>query len=459
METGGALMPDLPLNSLARFLASMDETVIPPEVQSQAALVVLDTFGVILGGSRESEVDRLVRRVRDIAPDEKATLFARGFPKTGAVWASFINGTAGTFLELDEGHRPTGHPGIHVVPAAFALGETLAVSGKRFLSAVILGYDVAARLSAACRLRRGIHPHGTLGTVGAATACGKLLGFKKKEFGEVLSLSASLALASPTRACIEGATVRNSYAGVGAQLGIQAALLVDSGFTGLGGGLAETFGALIGSDFDPAPLADALGAPYAITQNYFKFHACCAYNHPALDAVGSIQARRPIDPEAVDRIEIRTIAPFAGIDQKHPTNQLAAKFSIPYAVAAALLYRTTGAEAFRDSAVRNPRVRHLADRVTVTADASLTARWPRESPTEVSIHLRGGEQVSGICTNPRGYYENPCSRGEIERKFLGLAEEVLAAAQAVEACATILSLGEAGDLNAVTRRLRALSAR
>lgn len=452
-------MPNLSLNSLARFLASTDETVIPPEGESHAALVVLDTLGVILGGSQESEVDRLVRRVRDIAPQGEATLFARGFPKTEAVWASFINGTAGTFLELDEGHRPTGHPGIHVVPAAFALGETLVVSGKRFLSAVILGYEVAARLSAACRLRRGIHPHGTLGTVGAATACGKLLGFQQKEFGELLNLSASLALASPMRACLEGATVRNSYAGVGAQLGIQAALLVDSGFTGLNGGLAETFGSLIGSDFDPAPLADGLGAPYEITRNYFKLHACCAYNHPALDAVGSIQARRPIDPEAVERIEIRTIAPFAGIDQKHPTNQLAAKFSIPYAVAAALLYRTTGVEAFRDSAVQDPRVQHLADRVTVTADPGLTARWPRESPTEVSVHLRGGEQVSGICTNPKGYYENPCSREEIERKFLGLAEGILAAGHAAEACATILSVGEADDLNAVTRRLRALSPR
>ena len=445
-------------SSLARFLASVDEKALPAEVERHAALVVLDTLGVILAGSEEPEVVRMVRRCGDLASDRAATLFSRGFPKTAVAWAPFVNGTAGTFLELDEGHRPTGHPGVHVAPAAFALAEALGLSGRRFLAAVVVGYEVAARLSAACRLRRGVHPHGTLGVVGAAAACGKLLGFDEEALDVVLHLSASLALASPMRACIEGATIRNSYAGVGAQLGLQAALMVESGFTALNDGLAVTFGNLIGSDFDPAPLTDGLGRVYEITRNYFKFHACCAHNHPALDAVGSIVARRPIDAAAVERIAVRTIAPFAGIDQKHPTNQLAAKFSIPYAIAAAIVYRTTGVEAFRHSAVQDPRVQDLADRVTVHADAGFTARWPRETPTEVSIELRGGERLSAVCTNPKGDHENPCSHHEVERKFVDLTATVFPAGRAPEACAVLAALPEADDLNAVTERLRALSA-
>ncbi len=444
------------LEGLAEFLA--DTTEIPAEVEQHAALVILDTLGVILAGSQEPEVGRLVRRITTLGADGPATVFARGFPRTGAPAAAFLNGTAGTFLELDEGHRPTGHPGIHVVPAALALGEALGRSGRRVLRAVVLGYEVAARLSASCRLRRGIHPHGTLGTVGAAAACGRLMSFDAKMFEALLHASAALALASPMKACLEGATIRNSYAGVGAQLGIQAALMVESGFTGLEDGLGETFGRLIGEGFEPAALVGGPGGPFEITRNYFKFHACCAYNHPALDAVMAILAEQAVDPAAVERIEVRTIAPFAGIDQKHPRNQLAAKFSIPYAVAAALCYGTTGVEAFCPTTVQDPRAHDLAERVTVVADPEFTQRWPREAPTEVSIHLRGGTRRSAVCTNPRGYYGNPRSREDVEGKFRSLTAGMFPAGRADEALVAILSVGDVPRLSALTDRLRELGA-
>jgi len=442
------------LEGLAEFLA--DTTEVLAGVEQHAALVILDTLGVILAGSQEPEVGRLVRRISTLGADGPATVFARGFRRTDAPAAAFLNGTAGTFLELDEGHRPTGHPGIHVVPAALALGEALGRSGRRVLRAVVLGYEVAARLSASCRLRRGIHPHGTLGTVGAAAACGTLLSFDAKMLAELLHASAALALASPMQACLEGATIRNSYAGVGAQLGIQAALMVESGFTGLADGLGETFGRLIGEDFEPTALLDGLGERYEITRNYFKFHACCAYNHPALDAVMAILAERAVDPAAVERIEVRTIAPFAGIDQKHPRTQLAAKFSIPYAVAAALCYGTTGAEAFRPATVQDPRVHDLAERVTVVADPEFTQRWPRETPTEVSIHLRGGTRRSAVCTNPRGYYANPGGREDVEGKFRSLTAEIFPAGRVDEAHAAIRAIGDVPRLSRLTDRLREL---
>lgn len=445
------------LDALAQFLADTRE--VPPAVEAHAALVVLDTIGVILAGSQEPEAARLIRRLDALGCRGAATVFASGFPRTDPPGAAFANGTAGTFLELDEGHRPTGHPGIHVVPPALALGEALGASGREVLRAVVLGYEVQARLSASCRLRPGVHPHGSLGVVGAAAASGALLGFDARTTAELLSASASFALAPPFSACIEGATIRNGYAGAGAQLGMQAALMVESGFTGLRDGLGETFGRLVGEHFDPAALADGVGGRFEITRNYFKFHACCAYNHPALDAVTAILSQHRVDPAAVDRIEVRTLPRFASIDQKHPTNQLAAKFSIPWAVAAAVCYGSTWVDAFRDAAVRDPRVHDLAERVTVVAEPAFAAGWPAETPTEVVLHLRDGRRLVGHSRNPKGSHANPPSRDEIEEKFRRLAAAVFPPAHVVEAQAALLALAEAPRVSQVTDRLRALGGR
>lgn len=442
------------VGALARFLAETCE--LPPAVLRHAALVVLDTVGVILAGSREPEAARLVTRLGGLGTPGAATVLAEGFPRVDPPLAAFLNGTAGTFLELDEGHRPTGHPGIHAVPPALALGEALGASGQEVLRAVVLGYEAQTRLSAACRLRRGVHPHGSLGIVGAAATCGVLLGLAAKATSELLQAAASLALAPPFSACVEGATIRNSYAGVGAQLGLQAALMVESGFTALSDGLGETFGRLVGEHFDPALLGADLGEPFEITRNYFKFHACCAYNHPALDAVTAILSEERVEPDAVEAIEIRTLPHFATIDQTHPSNQLAAKFSIPYAVAVAICHRSTWVDAFRLSPIQDAQAHELAERVRVVGDPALAARWPAEAPATVVVRLREGRELTGRCTNPRGSFGNPSPLEEIGAKFARLTAPVFPGRGADEAREVLLGLGDATRAGVVTDRLRAL---
>ena len=161
------------LVALARFVAETSEETIPAAVRDRAALVVADSVGAILAGSQEPEVRRLQAGAeRAVGP---ATVLGEGFPRVEPWWAITANGLAGTMLELDEGNRfARGHPGIHVLPAALAEAERLGRGGSALLSALIVGYDVAARLGGGAPIRSGMHMHGVHGAVGAAAAVARL---------------------------------------------------------------------------------------------------------------------------------------------------------------------------------------------------------------------------------------------------------------------------------------------
>ncbi|MEO7937801.1 MAG: MmgE/PrpD family protein, partial [Burkholderiaceae bacterium] len=160
-----------PLEQLSRFAAGVCFTELPDEVRDQAGWILLDSIGAIVGGSAEPEMrslsDQLAGDGMWLGRGDCAVLgHGRG---ASADVAALLNGTAGTFLEMDEGNRfSRGHPAIHVIPAALALCEQRGDDAPAFLSAVVVGYEVGSRIGAASRLRASMHPHGTWGTIGAA---------------------------------------------------------------------------------------------------------------------------------------------------------------------------------------------------------------------------------------------------------------------------------------------------
>lgn len=447
--------PTNALDRIAAFVAEQHYDTLPAPVRERAALVLMDTVGVIIGGAEEAEVVRFAGAVRRLQAGDSATVLTHGFPLASPLAAAFVNGTAGIFLELDEGRRPTGHPAIHVVPAALAVAEHVRASGRDLLAAIALGYELPARVGQGTRLRDGVHSHGHAGALGAAAACGKLLGFDAPTLGQAVRIAASMAAATTWEPCLDGATVRNTYAAMANHNGLMAALLAQSGFTGLRDPLPITFGRVLGERFAPEAALAGLGEEYTILSNYFKFHACCAYNHPALDATVDLVRQAPLDPARIERIVVETVDTFTRIDQHRPANQLAAKFSIPFAVATTIVHRSSGRPAFQPPAVANEAIQALADRVSVIADPEMSARWPAEGGARVTVYLRDGSQRSATCTNPRGSAQNPCGVGDLEEKFVALTSAALrdprAAAQLLRRAA------DARDVRQITDELRGLA--
>jgi 2-methylcitrate dehydratase PrpD len=436
------------LDTLADFLVGFRFDTLKPATVEQTSYVILDTMGAIAGGSAEPEMRALTDKLT-VSPVGTASVIGTGKTAVSAA-AAFLNGTAGTFLEMDEGNRfAKGHPSIHVLPALWALAEIRGLSGRAVMEALVLGYEVGARIGIAAAMRPDMHPHGTWGTVGAAAAVAKLLGYDAAKTRETINVASSLTLASSKRTMLEGGTVRNAYAGIANRMALMTIDLVETGFIGERDGLSSVFGHVVSEKFDTAKMIDGLGRDWQIDQNYFKLHSCCRYNHGALDALDNLLARETIEADAIERIDVASYLYAAELDDQTPRNTLGAKFSVPFAVATRLVRGSSRVENFTWDAVRDERVQALAKRVFVTEDKAMTARLPQFRPARIDLRLRDGRTLGAAVEANRGDDQDPYSRDELVGKYFSLTARVWTHEKADEVRKKILALRDAGTVASV----------
>ena len=431
-------MPDY-LDSLSRFAAELEFAALPPPVQEQVLWILADTVAAVVAGSAEPELRALAGKQGQAG---NATLIGLGRCGSSDA-AALVNGSAGTFLEMDEGNRfSRGHPAIHVLPAALALCEERAAGAADFLSALVAGYEVGSRLGAASRLRASMHPHGTWGTVGAAAACARVAGAAQQAMRETINIGASLTTATSKQTMLEGGLVRNVYAGLANRHGLLALQLAESGFTGERDGPGSLLGQVVSEHFDRDEVVRGLGASWHVMQNYFKLHSCCRYNHGTLDAIDAMAAQGALPALGlIDRIEVTSYQLAAELDDPAPRNTLAAKFSVPFAVATRLVHGSSAMASFNWDAVRNPQVLALARKVSVREDPAMTQRLPMERPARVLLHLKDGSTRVGEAGVNRGDETAPYTREELRGKFMDLTRRVWPIAHCAQVLQATLELG------------------
>ena len=452
-------MGDYPeyLERLAGFVCETGLDSLSAEAVDAARTVVLDTFGAILAGSRLPENRNLAKLAVKMGGKGPASILGYRRQAT-ATFAALVNGTAGVALEMDEGNRlGGGHAAIHVIPPALAVAEEIGVSGRQFLESVIVGYETTSRIGTGTVVSSEVHSHGTWGTIGAAAATARLLALGPEHTRETLNIAVSMSPANTWTPCLEGATVRNLYPGRSAMQGIMAANLALCGFTGIRDAPADVYGSLLGQGFNPDAVTEGLGGPgpLRIQQNYFKLHACCLYNHPALDGMQHIMRRESFAAADVERIDVLA-PPLATImTDPAPPNMLAAKFSLPYAVAAAVTLGATGVTAFYQDKLTDEATLALAQRVSVAADPGMDLRRYDYPSARVTVSLNNGRTLSESVVAHHGDHRNPASPEELRDKFAFLAEGALSekgVRKVMDTVARLEALPDIGELTALLRR-------
>jgi len=419
-------MPEY-LDQICRFLVKADFGDFDPIVIERAKKVLYDTVGVIAAGAQQKEPVEMAKRLIPYSGCASSSVIGQK-KKVDPLNAALINGTAGTWLELDEGNQfARGHAGIHVVTPALAVGEEKGVSGKELLTALILGYEIACRIGIASKLRMTMHPHGSWGTVGAAVAVGKLMKLDVDQMRTLINIASSMTLATSRKTMLEGSTVRNLYAGVSGYMGILAYHLLLSGFTGEEDGIGSVYGGVVSDSFNPDAMVEELGSRYEVTRNYFKEYACCRYNHSSLDALYKIMKKQEggkLDPQKIESIKVETYSLAAQLSWGQPDNMLAAKFSIPFAIATSIIHGSSGVGSFLPEKVERSDIKELAARIEVEEKREFTQMMPSRRPSRVIVKLRNGVIFTETVFISRGDIEDPYSDQELETKFLDLTTPV-----------------------------------
>ena len=444
------------LDHLAQFVCDTRLEVLETSTVNAAKSVVLDTIGAMLAGSRLPENTKLAQLAAKTGGQGPATLLGQ----TGsapAVFAALSNATAGVALEMDEGNRHGGgHAAIHVIPAALAVAEERGSSGKEFLESVIAGYEVTSRIGTGTQVKKSVHSHGTWGTIGSAVVTAKLMGFDEAHTTNAINMAASMSPANTWKPCLEGATIRNLYPGRSGFQGIMAAQLSLCGFTGLEDGPSDIYNTLLGESFDPEVVVQELGTlgAYRIQQNYFKLHACCLYNHPVLDGVQSLLGKERFVADDVESIKVEAPGLATIMTDPEPANMLAAKFSLPYAVATAVVHDSTDITAFYPDRLQDPQTLDLSHRVDIVTDPEMDLRRYDYPAAKVSISLKDGRIITEDVTAHHGDTQNPASREELVGKFNFLVEDVLGEDGSARVVETVSHLDALGNVRELTRLLQ-----
>ena len=365
-----------------------------------------------------------------------ASVFGAGF-STSAVWAALANGTAAHALELDDVTTESSlHPGVAVIPGAFALAESLAASPAALLEAVVAGYEVTMRvgnaLNPASAYARGFHPTGVAGVFGAAMAAGRLLGLDESRLTHALGIAGTLACGS-LEYLSDGAWTKRLNPGWAGHAGITAAYLAREGFSGPATALEGRLGLLRAYSDDPRPdrLLSALGQPLQVMRASIKPYACCRYNHGLIDCVLQLSREHQIAPEQVERIRLGVLSGGAVLvatpieHKRQPRSVVDAQFSAPFAAAAALVLGTGGLDAYAPAKLEDPRIQALMARTDCYTDPDLDAKYPVVWPAAAEIILRDGRTLKTRIEYMTGEPENPVPRPALVAKFTSLAAGVV----------------------------------
>jgi len=441
------------LDRLSEFVEAVSLDRLSGEAVQAARLVLLDTIGAMVAGSAQPENRRLAAAMHERGSRAGATLVGHG-GRVDPLLATFANATAGVALEVDEGSRlGGGHPAIHVVPAALAVAEDTGADGRRLLESIVAGYEVCSRLGSATTAKPNVHSHGTWGTIGTAVAVAKLAGLDAVGVRSAINLSASMSPANTWTTALEGATIRNAYPGRSGLEGILAVDLHRAGFTGLPDAPSDVYGTILADRFEPRRALDGLGGPLRIQQNYFKLYACCRYNHFALDALLAMTRTGEVRADEVEGVVVTTIPFGPRMAGAAPASMLAAKFSIPYAVAAALVRGRADVTAFAEPALGDPRIRALAARVEVRVDPEMSPRRADAPTARVEVTLKDGRTLSGITSVVRGDFEDPVPAEEVVEKFTSLTTDVLGVGRARAVVQIVDRIGTLKNLHEMTELL------
>lgn len=395
--------------ALCAWAAQARATPLPEAIRRRAALVLMDDLGAIVAASTEPEIEAARQRAAAQGGTPQATIFAKGAVRAPVNEAAAMNGMAVAWAELDEGYRLAPcHAGAYILPALLAAAEAEGTSVGELLHILAIAYDVTGRFARAFPFATmTVHPHAAFATVGAAAGIALLRKLDRAAFSRALSGAVSMTPAGPYAHAIDGALIRNAWSAAGAWIGLQS---VDWGLCGIGG-IPETaydvFVTCLGTDARPQELSDRLGDIWSIEDGYHKIFACCQYAHSALEASLALHQRLgPDAPRNIDRIVVETHPRGLTLTGVEPATVLAAKFSMPHALAAVAVRKTGGKDAFANDTLNDPAIAALRHRVELRPYEPL-APWPNDRPGRVTWIMKDGASHTAECANARGGADQP----------------------------------------------------
>ena len=440
--------------ALGTFVSKLRFDALPANVVEKAKECVLDGLGCCLFGVTQPWTQMIMDMAREQGGTPQAKVPGTNF-RTSVSNAALIASTAGHGFELDDIHVGAHlHPGSLTVPVALAFGESLAgVDGKKFLTAVVAGYEAGLRTGLAAtgsHFMRGFHFQGTCGSFAAAATGASMLDLDAEQSRHAIAIAASQA--SGLMAAQEGAMAKRMHGGRAAQNGVYSALLAARGFTGIPNALEAPYGGFLSSYTDsaqPANLTRGLNTEWRILEMGYKPYASAASTHTALYALQQIMKDNKLKPADIELVHLHC----STMAQRHcawpyePQGVTSAQMSLYYTLAVMAHDGEVLTGQFDPARLRDPALLDFIKRIRIEVDPAFDVGGDAtRHESRMAVTTRDGRRFERHEQFRKGSPKNPMTREERHTKFRRLAGAVLPPARVEEVIAEIEALEKLPDI-------------
>jgi 2-methylcitrate dehydratase PrpD len=443
---------------LAKYCHELKFRQLPEEVVDRVKYFFLDFVGVACRGSQEESSQSMYRFMREMGHRRQGGVIIGTKDRAFHLYSALANGTSAHAIEMDDVNNEASlHPGVVVFPAALATSERVGGAGKKFIEAVVSGYEVMIRLGRALgaqnSYKRGFHPTGTCGSFGSSVTTSKIMGLRQEEMTSALGIAGSQAAGS-MEYLAQGAWTKRFHPGWAAHSGMIAAQLAGKGFRGPSSIIEGRDGFLhsYSDGADESKVLENIGTQYEILRTSIKPHACCRYMQPPIDAILKIVKENDLAPDKVEKVKVGILRAGAQLiaeplEGKYtPKSIVDAQFSMPFGAAVAILYRKAGLGEFHLSKIRSEEVKRMMKRVECVVDPDLEKTFPKQWCATAEIFAQDGRRYFAKVEYCKGDPENPLSWDELIEKFHDLTGGLMTKERRLEIVGQVRRLEKIRDL-------------
>lgn len=423
-------MSDTLAERLAAFALGTRFADLPTTVVAEARRRLLDSMGCAVGALAEP-APTIARRVAGrFAGTPSVSLIGGG--ASAPDWAAFSNGVHIRYLDCNDTYLSLepAHPSDNWA-AVMAAGQTVGASGRDWIAAASVAYEVQCRLCDAASIRARGWDHTTYGSLSATLAASRLLGLSHEQTVHALGIAGTTGTALRLTRAGELSMWKGCAFAFAARNGVFAAMLAADGMTGPAPLFEGEMGFFqqVSGPFSLPKLGGPAADDWMLPKTSIKFVPAEYHSQSAIAAAFELRTRIG-DPKRIRRIEIATFRVAVEIIGKdpekwQPRTRETADHSLPYCTAVALVDGKITAEQFTDDRLADPALLDLVARTAVIEDPQLTAGYPAGIPNRVTVTLDDGTKLVSEVAFPPGHDKNPLTDDQLADKFHGLVDPVL----------------------------------
>ncbi|KAL4928900.1 MmgE/PrpD family protein [Aspergillus undulatus] len=426
-------MTSIPLTrtqTLAKWATNLKYTHLPAPVISRTKDFFADTLACAVAGRGHIAVTSMLGYSKKMGPDSgKCEII--GFPetRTSAAFAALVNGASAHVVEQDDLHnRSMMHPATVIFPTALAVAQDVGANGKDFITACVVGYEVACRAGEYLGKAHyeKFHTTATTGILGAAATSACLLRLNTDQFVSALGTAGTQA-AGLWQFLLDATHSKQVHTAQACAAGVYSAYTSASGLLGTGDILEgpRGMGAILGQlDVTPEAIDRDLGRKWSVLESSFKWHASCRHTHPSADALIALLREEGVHYNQIEKVTAYTYKAaldVLGLSGEGRTVHQS-KFSMGFVLAVAGKKGSAGLMDFTEADLVDPELRELQGRVEMVLDEQIDKAFPEKWLGRVEVRTKDGRVLTRSVDVVKGDPGWTLTREEIESKALALAE-------------------------------------